>query len=533
MAAPSAEYFYRICKRVGSTGALWRRCRLALLSGKGMPFLDNLSRGNVRSIRTHVPYDVTCLVAARQERVKCDYGLNTCTCTYMIYIGCVDRAGWVRGSSVFTAWETPRSSSICQVELFSSSPRMLLRHSRPIAAAAATAAFMSGKYAKLEAETKAAPDDHGKRKQRFYKLPTDREPQRATPNAPYPDWDWNWDYRELTAKDIAKQLGHHWPITDYAEAIRQLYAAHSTKTLAAVDQLIEKCGDDLPALYRRAYREHAFGGAKVRHILLVRHGQYEEQRTLSKALENADEWQVRLEELTQRGPSFAVVNERQVLTPLGREQAAAAGERLAEMLRPALQASGREGDVRMHVSTLTRAKQTADIVASRLPAHVMRLSPDENLAEGCPPAHDMPTGWAEPDGVHYDGARIEAAFRRLFYRALPRKTEALAAALAVAHGEEERGDASGGGWPRAPESVATPPPRHEYEIVVCHMNVIRYFVMRALQLPPEAWLRMGGFNGSITHLRIATDGRVCLEAFGDAGHLSLEQTTFGRAQGWE
>ena len=78
-----------------------------------------------------------------------------------------------------------------------------------------------------------------------------------------------------------------------------------------------------------------------------------------------------------------------------------------------------------------------------------------------------------------------------------------------------------------------PGPKHEYEIVVCHMNVIRYFVLRALQLPPECWLRMGGFNGSITHLRIATDGRVCLEAFGDAGHLKLEETTFGRAQGWE
>ena len=50
-------------------------------------------------------------------------------------------------------------------------------------------------------------------------------------------------------------------------------------------------------------------------------------------------------------------------------------------------------------------------------------------------------------------------------------------------------------------------PRHEYDIIVCHMNVIRYFVLRALQLPPEAWLRLGGFNGSITHLTIRPSGR--------------------------
>ena len=82
-------------------------------------------------------------------------------------------------------------------------------------------------------------------------------------------------------------------------------------------------------------------------------------------------------------------------------------------------------------------------------------------------------------------------------------------------------------------AAARCPSKHEYAIVVCHMNVIRFFVLRALQLPPECWLRMGGFNGSITHLRIVTDGRVCLDAFGDAGHLSLAETTFGSSRGWE
>ena len=41
----------------------------------------------------------------------------------------------------------------------------------------------------------------------------------------------------------------------------------------------------LPKLYRQSYAKHAWGGASVRYIVLVRHGQYEEQRALQKELE--------------------------------------------------------------------------------------------------------------------------------------------------------------------------------------------------------------------------------------------------------
>ena len=72
------------------------------------------------------------------------------------------------------------------------------------------------------------------------------------------------------------------------------------------------------------------------------------------------------------------------------------------------------------------------------------------------------------------------------------------------------------------------------KVIVCHMNVIRYFVCRALQLPPEAWLRMGGYNCAISHLQIrGGSGIVSLVSFGDHGHLSLEETTFGMRQGME
>jgi len=63
-------------------------------------------------------------------------------------------------------------------------------------------------------------------------------------------------------------------------------------------------------------------------------------------------------------------------------------------------------------------------------------------------------------------------------------------------------------------------------VIVCHCNVIRYFVCRALQLPPEAWLRMGGYNTGITEIVVKPNGSASLVRFADTGHLQVEATTF-------
>ncbi len=120
---------------------------------------------------------------------------------------------------------------------------------------------------------------------------------------------------------------------------------------------------------------------------------------------------------------------------------------------------------------------------------------------------------------HEDGARIEAAFRRFFHRADP----------------EQSHDTT--------------------EVIVCHGNVIRYFVCRyvgtkwilthslhnryktihnfnklyisrALQLPPEAWLRISLAHCSITRLTIRPNGLVSLQSLGDSGHLPPNEITF-------
>lgn len=66
----------------------------------------------------------------------------------------------------------------------------------------------------------------------------------------------------------------------------------------------------------------------------------------------------------------------------------------------------------------------------------------------------------------------------------------------------------------------------EHDIVVCHGNVIRWFVCRALQVDPEAWLGMSIANCSLTVIQVRHDGSVKLVAFADSGHIPYYMTTY-------
>ncbi|XP_061622541.1 serine/threonine-protein phosphatase PGAM5, mitochondrial isoform X1 [Phyllopteryx taeniolatus] len=173
-------------------------------------------------------------------------------------------------------------------------------------------------------------------------------------------------------------------------------------------------------------------------------------------------------------------DKERVLTPLGREQAELTGHRLSAL--------GLKYDVLIH-SSMARATETAHIISKHLPG--VELLSCDLLREGAPIEPVPPVTHWKPDAVQYheDGARIEAAFRRYIHRADPKQKE------------------------------------DSYEIIVCHANVIRYFVCRALQFPPEGWLRMGLNNGSITWLTIRPSGRVALRTLGDAGFMPPDKLT--------
>lgn len=69
------------------------------------------------------------------------------------------------------------------------------------------------------------------------------------------------------------------------------------------------------------------------------------------------------------------------------------------------------------------------------------------------------------------------------------------------------------------EFFAASPERDRHDILVCHGNVIRYLVTRALNVEPKAWLGMSIGNCSLTVVRIRADGAIKLLQFSDVGHL--------------
>nr|XP_019532781.1 serine/threonine-protein phosphatase Pgam5, mitochondrial-like isoform X2 [Aedes albopictus] len=225
-------------------------------------------------------------------------------------------------------------------------------------------------------------------------------------------WDFNWDHRD--PKSLVK------PVSDLSDP-------------AAQNRFNEK-------LDKKRSRV-------VRHLILVRHGQY-----------NMD------------GRSDL----ERYLTEKGRKQAAISGERLKDL--------GIEFD-KIVRSTMTRAQETAKIMSASLPAE-LKLCDDSLLEEGAPVPPEPPVGHWRPEASFFeDGARIEAAFRKYFHRA----------------DADQKQDS--------------------YTLIVCHANVIRYFVCRALQLPPEAWLRISLGHASLTWVSILDDGRVTLRTLGETGHM--------------
>jgi serine/threonine-protein phosphatase PGAM5 len=77
------------------------------------------------------------------------------------------------------------------------------------------------------------------------------------------------------------------------------------------------------------------------------------------------------------------------------------------------------------------------------------------------------------------------------------------------------------------------PEADRHDVLVCHGNVIRWFVSHALSGDPRHWPAMEIANGSLTILAVRPDGSVRLVMFNDVGHLPVpKQTWTGKGAGW-
>lgn len=220
-------------------------------------------------------------------------------------------------------------------------------------------------------------------------------------------------------------------------------------------------------------------GGVTKHYILIRHGQYDE--TFKQ-------------------------DEKRTLTALGRKQADLTGERIKEMIQGIDPLFKAMPVATLFVSNMTRAKETAEIIANHLPDYVERADPDPLLNEGIPAQiiPSRPELDIEED-FKKNGPRIEEAFQKYFSRSTDEVST---------KDHPNRHD------------------KHEVEIIVCHGNVIRYFFCRALQIPPESWLRMSTYNCSLTYIVVRPNGKVSARMMGDIGHLGYEHSTFSMNHGF-
>lgn len=164
------------------------------------------------------------------------------------------------------------------------------------------------------------------------------------------------------------------------------------------------------------------------------------------------------------------------LTVLGRRQARLTAKRLSQL----------PIDVIYH-SDLRRAAETATLIAEQLPDVPLRPS---RLLRECIPG--LPHVFAEyfqdcpPEQLERERQQAERAYQKFFK--LNRRGE-------------------------------------RREVLVCHGNIIRYFLSRVMQAPASIWTGMDVRQGSVSEVELqAAWQRV--NALSDVGHLPPELWTF-------
>ena len=165
------------------------------------------------------------------------------------------------------------------------------------------------------------------------------------------------------------------------------------------------------------------------------------------------------------------------LTPLGIAQARLISARLKGM--PVEFTS-------LTSSTMTRARETAMVINEDFPQ--LKLQQSTLIRECTPPTwrKDIMADENESD-LNMCVKNIERAFKEYF--------------------------------------IPSPDIIDRNDIIVCHGNVIRYFVTKALKADPMSWLQMSIGNCSLSIIRILPDGSMKLAAYNDVGHIPPNMQT--------
>jgi len=162
------------------------------------------------------------------------------------------------------------------------------------------------------------------------------------------------------------------------------------------------------------------------------------------------------------------------LTKLGHYQAVCAAKRLSEYPVSAI-----------HSSSLNRAKETALSIMEKFSG--ITLKSHHLLKEGLPfvPNVIIKERGLDKYAIKHDRERMEKAYKEFF---TPYKKD---------------GD--------------------KHEVFVCHGNIIRFFLCKALDVTIEAWTKFEIFECSVSAIKIKPDGRTLVQSFAETGHIPLEK----------
>ncbi len=174
--------------------------------------------------------------------------------------------------------------------------------------------------------------------------------------------------------------------------------------------------------------------------------------------------------------SFRELSDGPGLTPLGIAQSRLVAARLRGFSAVATE---------LISSTMLRARETADVIHESLRSVPVKRS--DLLRECTPPVRPDAKGGQRADQQACQ-TLLDQAFERYF---MP------------ARGMEAR------------------------DILVCHGNVIRYFVTRALQVDTRSWGRMDVPHASLTVIRVRPNGTMSVLSVGDIGHIPPNMQSFG------
>lgn len=164
------------------------------------------------------------------------------------------------------------------------------------------------------------------------------------------------------------------------------------------------------------------------------------------------------------------------LVPLGVAQARLVGARLRSL--PVDMTS-------LHSSTMTRARETAAVIGEEFPGLELQISP---LLSECTPSTSPKTitGEIKTPDLKACEKRLDQAFSNYLLPSLD--------------GEQ-------------------------HDVVVCHGNMIRYLVMKALGVNSKRWYSLSIANCSLTVVKITPSGAMSVLSFSDTGHLPPNLTT--------